>query len=148
MEKNEDLEMSNVIKTKKTRQRKRNTSFMSAKSKELSMSKLESDESDDVEGSECKEEEFAARFLLRALEGLRLADDTITVEDLHTFAEKVREDMDLMIGSEKFPREQFDVINQLNFYDWKEQRQTAAHLSEKIIQSQQNLVKNDRDLPF
>ena len=56
MEKNEDFEMSNVIKTKKTRQRKRNTSSMTAKSRELNMSKLESDES-----------EPAARFLLRAL---------------------------------------------------------------------------------
>ena len=90
----------------------------------------------------------AARFLLRALQELHLADNTITVEDLHTFAEKVREDMDLMIGSEKFLREQFDVIIQLDFYDWKEQRQTAAHLSEKIIQSQQNLARNGRDLPF
>ena len=76
------------------------------------MSRLESDEPDSVEGSEFKQEEFAARFLLRALEDLRLVDDTITVEDLHTFAEKVREDLDLMIGSEKFLRDLFDVIDQ------------------------------------
>ena len=112
------------------------------------MSKLKSDESDSVEGSECKEEEFAARFLLRALEELRLADDTITVADLQPLAEQVRTEMGLMVGSEGFLRELFDVINQLDFYDWEGQRETAAHLSEKIIQAQQNMAKNDRDFPF
>ncbi len=61
--------MNNVIKTKKTRQRKRNTSSMTAKPKELNMSKLESDES--VQNSESEDQysmaEPAARFLLRAL---------------------------------------------------------------------------------
>jgi len=52
MEKNEDFEMSNVIKTKKTRQCKRNTSI---KSKEQKMRKLESDESDSFEGPESEE---------------------------------------------------------------------------------------------
>ncbi len=148
MEKNEDFEMSNVIKTKKTRQRKRNTSSMTAKPKELNMSKLESDESANVEGSECKEEEFAARFLLRALEELHLADDTITVEHLHTFAGTLIKKMGLMIGSEKSLRGRFDVINQLDFYDWEGQRKIAAHMSEKIIQAQQNLAKTDREGPF
>ncbi len=112
------------------------------------MSKSNSDESDNVEGSERKEEEFAARFLLRALQELRLADNTITVKDLQPFAEQVRTEMDLMIGSEKFLRGRFDVINQLDFYDWEGQRKIAAHLSEKIIQAQQNLAKTDREGPF
>ncbi len=116
------------------------------------MSKSKSDESDSEEGSPsegmCSMADPAARFLLRALQELHLADNTITVEDLHTFAEKVREDMDLKIGNEKFLREQFDVINKFDFYDWKEQRQTAAHLSEKIIQSQQNLARKDQEFPL
>ena len=112
------------------------------------MSRLESDEPDSVEGSEFKQEEFAARFLLRALEDLRLVDDTITVEDLHTFAEKVREDLDLMIGSEKFLREQFDVIVHLNFDDAQAHHQIADQLREKIIQAQQNLARRDREFPL
>ncbi len=92
--------------------------------------------------------EPAARFLLRALEDLRLVDDNITVEDLHTFAGTLIKEMGLMIGSEESLRGRFDVINQLDFYDWEGQRETAAHLSEKIIQSQQNLAKNDRNFPF
>ncbi len=116
------------------------------------MSKLESDESDGVEGSPsqgmCSMADPAARFLLRALEDLRLVDDTITVEDLHTVAENVREDMDLMIGSEEFLRELFDVTNHVDFYKREAYYKIVDDLSEKITQSQINLAKNDRDFPF
>ncbi len=152
MEKNEDFEMSNVIKTKKTRQRKCNTSSMTAKSRERKMSKLKSDESDSVEGSPSEGmfsmAEPAARFLLRALQELHLADNTITVKDLQPFAEQVRTEMALMIGNEEFLRELFDVIDQLNFHDRQAHYKTVDHLSEKITQSQINLAKNDRDFPF
>ena len=50
------------------------------------MNKSKSDEPDSVGGSEFKQEEFAARFLLRALQEPHLADDTITGEDPPTFA--------------------------------------------------------------
>ena len=112
------------------------------------MSKSKSDEPDSVEGSEFKQEEFAARFLLRALEDLRLVDDTITVEDLQTVADEVMKDMDLMIGSEEFLRELFDVNNQVDFINREAYYKTVDHLSEKITQSQINLAKNDRDFPF
>ena len=112
------------------------------------MTRLESNEPDSVEGSEFKQEEFAARFLLRALQELRLVDDTITVEDLQTVADEVMKDMDLMIGSEEFLRELFDVTNQVDFYNREAYYKTVADLSEKITQSQINLAKNDRDSPF
>ena len=112
------------------------------------MTRLESDESNSVEGSEFKQEEFAARFLLRALQDLRLVDDTITVEDLHYFADEVRKNMDLMIGSEEFLRELFDVTNQINFHSRKNHYEVADQLHEKIIVAQQNLAKEDRDFPF
>ncbi len=112
------------------------------------MSKSKSDEPDSVEGSEFKQEEFAARFLLRALEYLRLVDDTITVEDLQTVADEVMKDMDLMIGSEEFLRELFDVTNQINFHYRKNHYEVADQLHEKIIVAQQNLAKEDRDFPF
>ena len=140
--------MSNVIKTKKTRQRTRNTSSMTAKSKELNMSKLESDEPDSVEGFESTQEEFAARFLLSALQDLHLVDNTITVEDLDYFADEVRKDMGLMIGSEKFLREIFDIDNEINFGYRKNHYEVADQLHEKIIVAQQNLAKEDRDFPF
>ena len=115
------------------------------------MSKLES-QSDSVEGSESAKTfsmaEPAARFLLRALQELHLADNTITVEDLHTFAEKVREDLDLMIGSEKFLREQFYVIDMTDFSYPNVHRQIADQLREKIIQAQQNLARRDREFPL
>ena len=100
------------------------------------MSKLES------------EAEPAARFLLRALQELRLVDDTITVEDLHTFADEVREDMGLMIGSEELLAEIFDVNNQGNFYYRKNHYELADHLREKILQAQQNQAKKDREFLF
>ena len=81
------------------------------------MSKLESDESDSVEGSECKEEEFAAKFLLRALEELRLVNGNIAVSDLQFFAGTLIRQMGLMIGSEEFLRGQFDVWAQIDFHD-------------------------------
>ncbi len=112
------------------------------------MTRLESDESDSVEGSEFKQEEFAARFLLRALQDLRLVDDTITVEDLHYFADEVRKNMDLMIGSEKFLREIFDIDDEINFDYRKNHYEVADQLHEKIIVAQQNLAKEDRDFPF
>ena len=140
--------MSNVIKTKKTRQRKRNTSSMTAKSKEVNMKKLESDGCDSVEGFESTQEEFAARFLLRALQDLRLVDDTITVKNLQTFADEVMKDMDLMIGSEEFLRELFDVTNHVDFYKREAYYKIVDDLSEKITQSQINLAKNDRDFPL
>ena len=90
----------------------------------------------------------AAMFLLRALQELRLVDDTITVEDLQTFADDAREDMDLMVGNEKFLRERFDVIDQLNFHDAQAHYKTVDHLSEKIIQSQRNLARKDRECPL
>ncbi len=101
------------------------------------MTRLESDES-----------EPAARFLLRALQELRLVDDTITVEDLQTVADEVMKDMDLMIGSEKFLREEFDVIDELNFDDAQAHYKAVDYLSEKILQAQQNLAKKDREFPL
>ena len=112
------------------------------------MSKSKSDESDNVEGSECKEDEFAARFLLRALEELHLADDTITVEDLHTFAGTLIKEMGLMIGSEKSLRGRFDVIDQINLFYPNVHHQIADQLREKIIQAQQNLARRDREFPL
>ena len=85
---------------------------------------------------------------MRALEELRLVKGNIAVEDLRTFTGTLIKEMGLMIGSEESLRGRFDVINQLDFYDWEGQRETAAHLSEKIIQAQQNMAKNDRDFPF
>ena len=89
------------------------------------MSKPKSDETDSVKGSEFTQEEFAAKFLLRALEELRLADDTITGEDLHTFADELRKDMGLMIGNKKFLRELLYVSDQVDFLYRKEQRKTV-----------------------
>ncbi len=137
--------MSNVTKMKKTRQRKRNTSI---KSKEQKMRELESDES--VQNSEPEHKftmaEPAARFLLRALQELHLADNTITVNDVMPFAAELERDMDLMIGDEETLRDNFHYIDQWDSHHRKGQRKTAAHLSEKILQSQINLVKIDR--PF
>ena len=114
------------------------------------MSKLESDES--VQNSEPEHKftmaEPAAMFLLRALQELRLVDDTITVEDLHTFADEVREDMGLMIGSEELLAEIFDVNNQGNFYYRKSHYELADELREKILQAQQNQAKKDREFLF
>ncbi len=86
------------------------------------MSKLESHESDSVEGSESEKTfsmaEPAARFLLRALQELHLADNTITVKDLQPLAEQVRTEMGLMVGNEEggavrkdrlFPRRASDI---------------------------------------
>ncbi len=112
------------------------------------MSKLESDEADSVKGSEFTQEEFAARFLLRALEELRLVNGNIAVSDLQFFADTLIRQMGLMIGTEEFLRGQFDVIDQLNFHDAQAHYKTVDHLSEKIIQSQQNLARKDRNIPF
>ncbi len=116
------------------------------------MSKLESDES--VQNSESEDQysmaEPAARFLLHALQQLNLADNTITVKDVLTFAEEVREDMGLMIGDEETLRGLFHRNDELEFYYRKgsSESETAAHLSKKILQSQINLVKIDREFPF
>jgi hypothetical protein len=114
------------------------------------MSKLESDES--VQNSESEDmysmAEPAARFLLRALQELNLADNTITVKDVLAFADEVREDMGLMIGNEKFLRNLFSYNDWWDSYHRNGQRETATHLSEKILQSQINLVKIDREFPF
>ncbi len=109
--------------------------------------------SDENSKSEGESEMFsmknpAAMFLLRAVQELRLVDDTITVEDLHTFADEVREDMGLMIGNEKFLRSLIHFYDEVDFYHRNGQRETATHLSEKILQSQINLVKIDREFPF
>ncbi len=109
--------------------------------------------SDENSKSEADSEMFsmknpAAMFLLRALEELRLVDDTITVEDLHTFADEVREDMGLMIGNEKFLRELFYARGQVDFHYREVHYELADHLREKILQAQQNLAKEDRELPF
>ncbi len=109
--------------------------------------------SDENSKSEADSEMFsmknpAAMFLLRALQELRLVDDTITVEDLHTFADEVREDMGLMIGSEELLAEIFDVNNQGNFYYRKSHYELADELREKILQAQQNQAKKDREFLF
>ena len=97
----------------------------------------------------------AASFLLRALRDLRLVDNTTTVEDLQVFAGTIIGEMDLMIGSEEMLRELFDIQGELDFIDSKNHNRAMAvhyrnaeHLSEKILQAQQNLITNDRDLPF
>ncbi len=114
------------------------------------MSKLESDES--VQNSEPEHKltmaEPAARFLWRALQELRLADNTITVKEVMPFAAELMRDMDLMIGDEETLRDVFCHIDQWEFYHRNGQRETATHLSEKILQSQINLVKIDREFPF
>ena len=114
------------------------------------MSKLESDES--VQNSESEDQfsmaEPAARFLLHALQQLNLADNTITVKDVLTFAEEVRKDMGLMIGNEKFLRSLIHFYDEVDYYAPKGPSETAAHLSKKILQSQINLVKIDREFPF
>ena len=114
------------------------------------MSKLESDES--VQNSEsedmCSMAEPAARFLLRALQELNLADNTITVKDVLAFADEVREDMGLMIGNEKFLRDLIQFYNEVNYSAPGGPSETAAHLSKKILQSKINLVKIDREFPF
>ena len=90
---------------------------------------------------------------MRALEELRLADDTITVEDLHTFAGTLIKEMDLMIGSEKFLRGRFDVIDQIDLFYPNVHHQIADQLHWKIIVAQQNLAKQnlaklDDEVPF
>ena len=97
----------------------------------------------------------AAKFLLRALQDLRLVDDTITVDNLQAFAGTIIGEMDLMIGSEEMLRELFGIQREIDFIDSKNHnRAMAVHyrnaeqLSEKILQAQQNLVTNDRDFPF
>ena len=92
--------------------------------------------------------EPAAKFLLRALRDLRLVDDTITVEDLHDFADEVRKGMGLMIGTKKQLKEIFDIDNQVGFHEMEAYREAAGHLSEKILQAQQKLIASDRDFPF
>ncbi len=116
------------------------------------MSKL-ADES--VQNSESEDQysmaEPAARFLLRALQELHLADNTITVKDVLTFAEEVREDMGLMIGDEETLRGLFHRNDEVDYYYYRKgpsESETAAHLSKKILQSQINLVKIDREFPF
>ena len=148
---NEDLEMRNVIKTTKIRQQNHNTSSMTEKSKEYAMSHAPTDHVNDKD-TERKDRLSmaipAASFLLRALQKLRLVDDTITVEDLHDFADNVRKDMGLMIGTEENLKEIIDIGNQLDFYHMQNHHKDADHLSEKILQAQQNLITNDRDFPF
>ena len=93
----------------------------------------------------------AAKFLLRALQDLRLVDDTITVGSLQAFAGTIIGEMDLMIGSEKMLKELFGIQAEIDFIDSKNHtRAMAVHnrnaeqLSEKILQAQQNLVREDR----
>ena len=87
----------------------------------------------------------AASFLLRALQELRLDDDTINVEDLQVFADNVRKDMGLMIGTEENLKEIIDIGNQLDFYHMQNHHKDADHLSEKIVQAQQNLIRKEPD---
>ena len=100
-------------------------------------------------------EKPAAKFLLRALQDLRLVDDTITVEDLKAFAGTIIGEMDLMIGSEEMLRELFGIQAEIDFIDSKNHtRAMAVHnrnaeqLSEKILQAQQNLIRKDDEFPF
>ncbi len=97
----------------------------------------------------------AAKFLLRALQDLRLVDDTITVDNLQAFAGTIIGEMDLMIGSEKMLKELFGIQAEIDFIDSKNHtramevhNRNAEQLSEKILQAQQNLITNDRDFPF
>ena len=90
----------------------------------------------------------AAKFLLRALQDLRLVDDTITVDNLQAFAGTIIGEMDLMIGSEEMLRELFDIRGQIDFIVSKNHNRNAEQLSEKILQAQQNLITNDQDFPF
>ncbi len=93
-------------------------------------------------------EKPAAKFLLRALQDLRLVDDTITVDNLQAFAGTIIGEMDLMIGSEEMLREIFGFQAEIDFIDSKNHNRNAEQLSEKILQAQQNLITNDRDFPF
>ncbi len=90
----------------------------------------------------------AAKFLLRALQDLRLVDDTITVDNLQAFAGTTLREMDLMIGSEKMLKELFDINNQIDNYKMSAHYEVADHLSRKILQAQQSLVRKDDDFPF
>ncbi len=98
-------------------------------------------------------EKPAAKFLLRALQDLRLVDDTITVDNLQAFAGTIIGEMDLMIGSEEMLREIFGFQAEIDFIDSKNHNRAmevhyrnAEHLSEKILQAQQNLVRKERDI--
>ncbi len=93
-------------------------------------------------------EKSAAKFLLRALQDLRLVDDTITVDNLQAFAGTTLREMDLMIGSEKMLKELFDINNQIDNYKMSAHYEVADHLSRKILQAQQSLVRKDDDFPF
>ncbi len=109
--------------------------------------------SDENSKSEGESEMFsmknpAAMFLLRALQELRLVDDTITVEDLHTFADEVREDMGLMIGSEELLAEIFSASGQVDSHYRENHYELADQLREKILQAQQNQAKKDREFLF
>ena len=99
-------------------------------------------------------EKPAAKFLLRALQELRLVDDTITVDNLQAFAGTIIGEMDLMIGSEEMLRELFGIQAEIDFIDSKNHtRAMAVHnrnaeqLSEKILQAQQSLVRKECDDP-
>ncbi len=87
----------------------------------------------------------AASFLLRALQELRLVDDNITVEDLHDFADNVRKDMGLMIGTEENLKEIFYYASQISFHHMQNYNRNADHMSEKILQAQQNLIRKEPD---
>ncbi len=99
-----------------------------------------------IDGSLMKKS--AAKFLLRALQDLRLVDDTINVGDLQVFAGTIIGEMDLMIGSEEMLRELFGIQGQVDFIYSKNHNRNAEQLSEKILQAQQSLVRKDDDFPF
>ena len=106
-----------------------------------------------IDGSLMKKS--AAKFLLRALQDLRLVDDTITVDNLQAFAGTIIGEMDLMIGSEEMLREIFGFQAEIDFIDSKNyacamevHNRNAEQLSEKILQAQQSLVRKDDEFPF
>ena len=97
------------------------------------MGNSNSDESNSVDFYDFgkREEEFAARFLSRALDELGLANSNVSDCDLQVFAGTLIREMGLLIGSEEFLRERFGVCAQIAFIEEKH----FARLREKIVQA-------------
>ncbi len=88
-------------------------------------------------------DQFAAKYLLRALQALGVADDSMSESDIHDFASSLRHQMELWIGDEETIRDNFEFANQYDFIENQYWHQKCDALHKKL-----GIVRPDDDVPF
>ena len=77
-------------------------------------------------------DEFAAKYLLRALQALGIADDSVSESDLKGFASSLRHQMKLWIGDEETIVRIVSEASEVDFIDNQHWHKTSDALEKKL----------------